>query len=414
MANVRINAAVILLFLPLVFSNVADALGFGSNPGGPPPTVFNVLKYGAVPNGHDDCAEAFVQAWQAACHHPGGNARLLVPAGHYKLLPVVFQGPCTTSPIVVQVQGIVTGSDQVSDYEENQWILFENINGLVLTGGGTFDGSGDKTWKYNDCHVNPDCQLLAVGLKFSHVTKGVVRQLNSLNPQGFHMSLYKCDDFKIHSMHITAPMTSPNTDGIHVSTSNNIRISRSTIATGDDCVSVGQGSTNVSVSKVTCGPGHGISVGSLGKQQDELDVRGLIVRNCTLSGTENGLRIKTWPASPAIKASHFIYQDIIMNNVKNPIIIDQCYGSKKKCVSQPSRVAVSDVHFINVHGTSVSNVAINIGCSPMVPCQNVDLFNVNLKYTGPANHGSESSSVCTNAKVGFRGINYPALCKAVA
>ncbi|KAI3950799.1 hypothetical protein MKW92_020575 [Papaver armeniacum] len=371
MANVRINAAVILLFLPLVFSNVADAFGFG-NKGGPPPAVFNVLKYGAVPNGHDDCAEAFVQAWNAACHHPGGNARLVVPPGHYKLLPVVFQGPCTSAPIIVQVQGIVTGSDQVR----------------------TFDGSGDKTWKYNDCHVNPDCQLLAVGLKFSHVTKGTVRQINSLNPQGFHMSLYKCDDFKIHSMHITAPMTSPNTDGIHVSTSNNVRISRSIIATGDDCVSVGQGSTNVSVSKVTCGPGHGISVGSLGKQQDELDVRGLIVRNCTLSGTENGLRIKNLACLTSTQGFSLHLQDIIMNN--------------------PSRVAVSDVHFINVHGTSVSNVAVNIGCSPMVPCQNVDLFNVNLKYTGPAKHGSESSSVCTNAKVGFRGINYPAPCKAVA
>ncbi|MCL7043203.1 hypothetical protein MKW94_000421, partial [Papaver nudicaule] len=155
-------------------------------------------------------------------------------------------------------------------------------------------------------------------------------------------------------------------------------------------------------------------VGSLGKKQDEKDVRGLIVRNCTLSGTENGLRIKTWPNSPPLKASHFIYQDIIMNDVKNPIIIDQCYGSKKKCASQPSRVAVSDVHFINVRGTSISNVAVNIGCSPMVPCQNVDMLNVNLKYTGPARHGPEATAVCTNAKVGYRGLQYPPPCRAVA
>ncbi|KAI3971403.1 hypothetical protein MKX01_006743 [Papaver californicum] len=252
MANVGINAAVILLFLPLVFSNVADASGFRSKGG--PPTAFDVLKYGAKPNGRDDCSEAFVQAWNAACHHPGGNARLVVPPGKYKLLPVVFQGPCTSEQIVVQVQGIVTGSDDVSDYSENQWILFENINGLVLSGGGTFDGSGKKTWKYNDCRSNPSCQLLAAGLKFSNVAKGIVRQVNSINPQGFHVSLDRCNDFEIDNMHLTAPKTSPNTDGIHISTSNNIRISGSTIATGGNCISVDQGSTNVPVPKVACGP----------------------------------------------------------------------------------------------------------------------------------------------------------------
>ncbi|KAI3897821.1 hypothetical protein MKX03_013727 [Papaver bracteatum] len=252
MANVGMNAAVILFFLPLVFSNVADAASLRINGG--IPTVFDVLKYGAVPNGRDDCSQAFVQAWNAACHHPGGNAKLVVPPGNYKLLPAVFQGPCTSEQIVVEVQGIVTGSDQVSDYEESQWVLFENINGLLLTGGGTFDGSGRKTWKFNDCASNPDCQPLAAGLKFMNVTKGIVKQVNSLNPQGYHMALERCDDIEIDGMHLTAPKTSPNTDGIHISASNNVRVSESTIATGGNCISVDQGSTNVPVPKVACGP----------------------------------------------------------------------------------------------------------------------------------------------------------------
>ncbi|KAI3852054.1 hypothetical protein MKW98_020053 [Papaver atlanticum] len=199
-------------------------------------------------------AAAFVQAWNAACHHPGGNAKLVVPPGNYKLLPVVFQGPCTSEQIVVEVQGIVAGSDDVSDYSESQWVLFENINGLLVTGGGTFDGSGRKTWKFNDCSSNPDCQPLAAGLKFMNVTKGIVKQVNSLNPQGYHMALERCNDIEIDGMHLDAPKTSPNTDGIHISASNNVRVSESTIATGGNCISVDQGSTNVPVPKVTCGP----------------------------------------------------------------------------------------------------------------------------------------------------------------
>ncbi|EYU45531.1 hypothetical protein MIMGU_mgv11b0237182mg, partial [Erythranthe guttata] len=82
-------------------------------------------------------------------------------------------------------------------------------------------------------------------------------------------------------------------------------------------VSIGQGSTNVchhrSITQLNCGPGHSISVGSLGKQPRELDVTGFIVKNCTLLGTTNGIRIKTYPASDPSKASGML----------NPIIIDQ-------------------------------------------------------------------------------------------
>lgn len=70
------------------------------------------------------------------------------------------------------------------------------------------------------------------------------------------------------------------------------------------------------------------SIGSLGKLPDELDVKGLIVKNCTLVGTTNGLRIKTYPASEPSTVSGVLFQDILFENVKNPIIINQNYGSK--------------------------------------------------------------------------------------
>jgi galacturan 1,4-alpha-galacturonidase len=34
-------------------------------------------------------------------------------------------------------------------YEEDFWILFENINGFLVTGTGTVDGQGNAVWKYN-------------------------------------------------------------------------------------------------------------------------------------------------------------------------------------------------------------------------------------------------------------------------
>jgi hypothetical protein len=74
------------------------------------------------------------------------------------------------------------------------------------------------------------------------------------------------------------------------------------------------------------------SVGSLGKYPDEKDVRGIVVTNCTLRNADNGVRIKTWGGSPPSQASNILFQDIIMDNVKRPIIIDQTYGSKSNSV----------------------------------------------------------------------------------
>ena len=86
----------------------------------------------------------------------------------------------------------------------------------------------------------------------------IIRGINLVNSKGFHMTITSCNNVTIHDLHITAPVTSPNTDGIHISRSDLISISNSVIGTGDDCVSVGEGSTNIAISGIKCGPGHGI------------------------------------------------------------------------------------------------------------------------------------------------------------
>ncbi|KAF6154121.1 hypothetical protein GIB67_014167 [Kingdonia uniflora] len=97
--------------------------------------------------------------------------------------------------------------------------------------------------------------------------------------------------------------------------------------TGDDCVSLGPGSENISVYDVRCGPGHGISVGSLGRYDDEEPLKGIYVSNCTLTGTDNGFRIKTWAVSPTGRsppglASNFRKPDVKQSQqLSNPSVV---------------------------------------------------------------------------------------------
>lgn len=69
------------------------------------------------------------------------------------------------------------------------------------------------------------------------------------------------------------------------------------------------------------------SIGSLGRYENELDVSGIVVSKCTLKGTMYGVRIKTWAGSGPSQASDITFEDITMEDVNNPIIIDQKYGS---------------------------------------------------------------------------------------
>ncbi|CAA0809424.1 Pectin lyase-like superfamily protein [Striga hermonthica] len=51
----------------------------------------------------------------------------------------------------------------------------------------------------------------------------------------------------------------PNTDGIHIQSSQQVTISNSTISCGDDCISIGDHISDIEICRVECGPDHGIS-----------------------------------------------------------------------------------------------------------------------------------------------------------
>ena len=85
-----------------------------------------------------------------------------------------------------------------------------------------------------------------------------VSGLTSLNSQMFHIVINGCENVMLQGVTILAPENSPNTDGIHVQLSTGVTILNSKIGTGDDCISIGPGTTDLWIESVGCGPGHGI------------------------------------------------------------------------------------------------------------------------------------------------------------
>ncbi|CAN1825595.1 Exopolygalacturonase clone GBGE184 [Linum perenne] len=376
----------------------------------PPPNVdagvkvVDIMHFGAKANGKDDDVKAFTQAWEEACHKGGGAAKLLIPEGKYLSSPVDFIGPCL-GHITVEVRGTILASDDISTYKGKSWFQFKKIKGLVLTGGGTFDGRGATVWKNDKC--NPSVRQSIV---IQSVDDAVIHDICSMDSKFFHYHVSDSNNFKAYNLKITAPGDSPNTDGMHISSSNGVEVSNSFIGTGDDCISIGHGVTNANIFGITCGPGHGISIGSLGKRKDETDVTGITVSNCTLTNTTNGARIKTFASDIAIQAKDITFQDIIMNGVQNPIIIDQNYGSKKN-----NGVKVSNVHYKNIRGTTTSNIGIDLDCSSAEPCVGIEFCDVSLDFINTANPDSKKgkagfTATCLNAKVTYQGVNKIPMC----
>ncbi|XP_062026219.1 exopolygalacturonase-like [Rosa rugosa] len=367
--------------------------------------VFDVTNYGARGDGRTDNSKAFINAWNGACQNIGGGM-VLFPRGTFVVAPVVLKGRCK-GPMEFEIQGTLQASKEVKDFIDiDHWITIQYVDGLNISGGGTLDGLGADGWGYNDCLKNPGrCKQLPATLRLDFVTKGYISNITSINSKNTHINLFACKDVLIRNVKISAPDESPNTDGIHIGTSQNIYIVDSQISTGDDCVSVLPGSQYINVTGVQCGPGHGISIGSLGRGDGD-SVNDMYVSNCRFESTQNGVRIKTWAVdSKPGTVSRVAFENIEMDNVENPIIIDQEYCPGGGCNTQSSsEVQISDVKFNGIRGTSATKEAIILKCSRSKPCQNIELKDIDLTFRGP---GGPAVSLCNNVEGRAYGLQKP-------
>uniref|UniRef100_A0A7N1A597 Polygalacturonase n=1 Tax=Kalanchoe fedtschenkoi TaxID=63787 RepID=A0A7N1A597_KALFE len=340
--------------------------------------VFNILDYGARGDGRTDSGEAITNAWEAACQSEVRHNIVLVPKGTYTFKYASLSGPCKAQTIMFRLNGNLKA--YAGYYGRVDWLSFRYIDGLIVTGGGKLDGQGPTTWHLNDCRTNSKCGPFPANLRFDMVTNTVIRDITSLNSKSVHINIFGSEYVNVTNVRIIAPADSPNTDGIHLGNVKRIRITDSNIGTGDDCISFSPGSNLVGIHRVVCGPGHGISIGSLGRGSPNEVVTRIRVKDSTFVNTDNGLRVKTWPDSHVGTVDTIVFENVGMENVSNPIIIDQEYCPTSCNPEVPSKVQVKNVIMKNIYGTSSTKIAVNLKCSKSNPCQNVQLEDINLNY----------------------------------
>uniref|UniRef100_A0ACD6A8J3 Uncharacterized protein n=2 Tax=Avena sativa TaxID=4498 RepID=A0ACD6A8J3_AVESA len=372
--------------------------------------TYDISKLGAKDDGKTDCTKEVEEAWASACGGTGKQT-IVIPKGDFLTGPINMTGPCKADEITINLEGNLLSSNDLAKYKAN-WIEIMRVKKLTITGKGTLDGQGKAVWGENSCAKNYNCKILPNSLVLDFCDDALIEGITILNSKFFHLNIYECHGVTVKDVHVTAPGDSPNTDGIHMGDSSKVTIIDTKIAVGDDCISIGPGSTDVNISGVTCGPGHGISVGSLGRYKDEKDVTGIHVKDCVFKGSSNGVRIKSYEdAKSPLTASKLSYENIEMDDVGYPIIIDQKYCPNKICTSKgdSARVTVKDVSFKNITGTCNLPEAVSLLCSDKKPCEGVSMTDIKIEYTGKNN---KTMAVCTNAKVTSKGVDKANTCSS--
>ncbi|KAF5746692.1 polygalacturonase [Tripterygium wilfordii] len=365
--------------------------------------VFNVVSFGAAGDGVSDDTKAFKMAWDTACQ--ADLAVLLVPGGHsFIVQPTIFTGPCK-SGLVLQIDGTVMAPEGPDSWPRNsskrQWLVFYRISEMSMQGGGVVDGRGEKWWNLpckphkggKGSTPSSPCDS-PVAIRFFMSSNLTVKGLKIKNSPQFHFRFDNCQNVHVESLSIKSPAESPNTDGIHIENTNNVQIYNSLISNGDDCVSIGAGSYNVDIRNITCGPSHGISIGSLGIHNSRACVSNITVTDSVIKHSDNGVRIKTWQGGSGM-VSRITFDNIHVDTVRNPIMIDQYYCLTKKCSNQTSAVLISDISYTNIKGTyDVRSPPMHIACSDSVPCNNLVLSDIELL---PAQGQIVANPFCWNA-----------------
>jgi len=209
-----------------------------------PPVTFNILDFGAVPDGQTSNTVAIQAAIDRAYQTGGG--RVVVPAGRFLSGSIHLKSGVE---LHLDEQAVLLGSPHRLDYEKISWyalILADSQQRISLTGRGTIDGQGaalaadvvrlvqsgelvDHYWANNRPHERERPQLI----EFADCRNVRVTGVTLRNSASWVQAYDRCDSLTIDSIRVES-MAYWNNDGIDLVNCHNAHIHDCFINAADD------------------------------------------------------------------------------------------------------------------------------------------------------------------------------------
>jgi polygalacturonase len=292
--------------------------------------TFVITSYGAS-TGSSDNSAAIESAFSAANKAGGGTVE--VPSGTFLSKPISTSDNNVTLDIA---SGGILRAQTKSSYggDSTKFITFNNDSNVGVTGPGTIDGNGSSWWSSSS---RPAL------LYFNNSTTVNIGNVTLLNSPKENVTFSATNNVTCNGTIISAPSTSPNTDGIDPGGSN-YTIENCNISDGDDDIAVkaiNQTCDNITVENCTIGYGHGVGIGAGSTD----GVKDMTVTNLKMTGTQYGIRLKANRGNGGT-VQDCTFSNITMTNVETPIEITSWYDSNPsdpKTVSTASKNSTTPI-----------------------------------------------------------------------
>jgi polygalacturonase len=350
-------------------------LGFTLPLAAAPAEYFNVVDYGAVPDGRTKDTAAIAKA-VAACSAAGGGT-VFFPAGRYLTGSISLESNITLS-LDAGSELLYSGDPADSPIVQSRWestnaythapLIYANgKENIAVTGRGTINGQGSNWWWRNGTYDKARAAAVKPALDSWLKLYGRIEAGEKPGPEEFRLAaeylrpslvqFYNCKNVLVEGVTITeSPMwllhpiysenvsirgvsfisTGPNGDGIDVDSSRDVRISDCFFSTGDDCIVIKSGrnadgrrtarpTEHVAITNCVMYKGHGaVVVGS----ETSGGIRDVVASNIIARGTWFGVRIKSMLGRGGVIENMRFDNFVIENPTIEAIEISALYQDK--------------------------------------------------------------------------------------
>jgi polygalacturonase len=229
----------------------------------------------------------------------------------------------------------------------------DDINGGGIMGDGSIDGRGGAkilntsvTWWQlaHQAKVLDKYQQVPGLIELNRVHDFTLYRITLFDSPAHHVVAHDSDGFTAWGVKIMTPETARNTDGINPVSSTNVTITHSFIHAGDDNVAIssrpGAPASHISILDNHFYTGHGMSIGS----GTGGGVSHVLVRNLSIAGATNGIRIKS-DRSRGGKVQDINYENVCIRDVTNPIVLSPRYTNfTGELLPEYRDIALRNVH----------------------------------------------------------------------
>uniref|UniRef100_A0A7S4UKK9 Pectate lyase superfamily protein domain-containing protein n=1 Tax=Paramoeba aestuarina TaxID=180227 RepID=A0A7S4UKK9_9EUKA len=280
-------------------------------------------------------------------------------------------------------------------YQPN--LLVYKTTNVTIQGTGKMNGQGATWWAARTANT------LEYGrprlLQTMYASKLQIKNITLQDSPFWTTHLWSSEEILVEGIHVRAPPTSENTDGVDPDSSKFVTIRDCHVHNGDDCIAIKSGenqagidynrsSSQIIIDNVHCYHGFGISIGS--------EMSGGVEDVLIMNSHTGYQQIKTAP-----ERGGYVKDITWLNNRMDigPIIIDTTYTN-----SQPASSGapyIDNIIFEGTHGHG--SAAGKLVCDQYTKCTN--FVAVNNDMTTAAGY------VCINITTAYEANNHPKWCK---